>query len=174
MSSTRQQEFSTYLGPQKNCCTKLSYKSVCQYRPKTMKPAEPVGQNCQKRTWKKPYGTFKIGLETGVRLSTAGLGLGMFGYVRLDKVVLWLFCKYSTSRNGLLFSQGPLKYTNARNACVPLRPLIKGGAKIYIVGMFWNLHKNCSLISSTQFLLFSTNKTIKRLYNNSKLLWEDN
>ena len=50
--NTRQQEFTTYLGPLKNCCPKRSYKFIYKYRPKTEQPPEPIGHCCQKRTWK--------------------------------------------------------------------------------------------------------------------------
>ena len=54
LSDMQQQEFSTYLGPLKNyCCPKLLYKSVCQYKPKTELPAQPIGQSCQKMNLKK-------------------------------------------------------------------------------------------------------------------------
>ena len=55
-SDAWQLEFTTYLGPLKNCCPKLSYKFVCQCWPKTEQPAQPTGKCCQKTNFKKTNG----------------------------------------------------------------------------------------------------------------------
>ncbi len=41
----------------KNCCPKFLHKLVCQKQPKSVQPAQPTGQCCQKMSFKKTYGT---------------------------------------------------------------------------------------------------------------------
>jgi len=55
-SNRRQQGFTTYLGPLKNCCPKFLHKFVCQKQPKTVQPAQPTSQSC-KNHFKQTYGT---------------------------------------------------------------------------------------------------------------------
>ncbi len=54
-SDRRLYEFTTYLGPLKNCCPKFVHKLVCQKQPKSVQPAQPTGQCCQKKNFKKAY-----------------------------------------------------------------------------------------------------------------------
>ncbi len=39
-SASRQYEFTTYLGPLKNCCPKFVHKLVCLKQPKSVQPAQ--------------------------------------------------------------------------------------------------------------------------------------
>ncbi len=50
-SDRRQQGFTTYLGPLKNCRPKFLHKFVCQKQPKTVQPAQP--KLAKKRTSNK-------------------------------------------------------------------------------------------------------------------------
>jgi len=47
-SDRRQQVLTTYLGPLKNCCPKFLHKFVCKKQSKTVQPAQPTSQSCQK------------------------------------------------------------------------------------------------------------------------------
>ena len=59
---TRQQGFTTYLGPLKNCCPKLSLKTVCQYSPKLNSPHSQLAK-AAKNELEKTYGMCILAIE---------------------------------------------------------------------------------------------------------------
>jgi len=54
----RQEAVEIYYIPwpaKKNCCPKFVHKFVCQKQPKTVQPAQPTSQSCQKTNFKRTY-----------------------------------------------------------------------------------------------------------------------